>query len=378
MKILIVSQYFVSKDTQGRIYVPGGTERYAYGLAKQLQEDGYKVKVLSTTMDKDKIGWDMLDGISVYSFKLPNRFYRFFFDLLSFANTIKAIKKFNPDIVHVISVGYRFAIGAIVASKILMKKTLSSITLIPHKEGRKPLPVFLDFFIFSKIIKWCDVIISLSRETKEVLIKETHHKKIGVIPSFITGNYFRKMEKNPNSILFVGRLEVAHKGTDFLIKALYYVKDRIPSVKLYIVGKGSSLNCLKELVSDYKLGDNVIFCDYVPEKQLMDMYSQSEILAMPSLMEGVPMVLLEAMSAGLPIVAFDIDCIAEVLENGKYGLLVKKGDVEGLADQLIKLLNNDELREHYSKMSLERSKGYRRANVVREIEKVYSEFVVGL
>ena len=377
MKILIVSQWFVSKDLSGGIYVPGGTERYAYGLAKQLQEDGCKVNALSTTRDKDKIGWDMLEGISVYSFKEPNRFYSYFIDFLSFINTLKAIKKFNPDIVHVVSVGYRFAVGAIAASKILRKKTLCSVTLIPHKEGRKRLPLFLDFFIYSKIIKWSDVIISLSKETKEVLIRETHHKKIVVIPSFLTGNYFREIEKNPNSILFVGRLEIAHKGTDFLIKALYYVKDGISSIKLYIVGKGSSLNYLKELVSDYKLEDNVIFCDYVPEKQLMDMYSQSEILAMPSLREGMPMVLLEAMSAGLPIVAFDIDCIAEALDDGKYGILVKTGDVEGLANQIITLLNNDELREYYSKMSLERSKKYTQVEVVRSIEKVYLNLCYG-
>ena len=375
MRIFIVSVCFVSIDSLGRIYVPGGTERYTYALTKQLQEDGYKVKVLSTTMDKDKIGWDVIDEVSVYRFKEPNRFYGYFVDFLSFANTLKAIKKFNPDIVHVVSCGYRFAVGAIAASKILRKKTLYTITLIPHKEGRKRLPFLLDYFIFSKIIKWSDVIISLSKEMKEVLIKETHHKKIVVIPSFFTRDYFRKIEKNPNSILFVGRLEVAHKGTDLLIKALYYVKDKIPTIKLYIVGNGSSSNYLKELVTEYGLEDNVIFCSYVNENQLAEMYSKTEILAMPSLREGMPMVLLEAMSAGLPVVAFDIDCIAEALENGKYGILVKKGDVEGLADQIIKLLKNDELREHYSKMSLERSKKYTLANVVRDIEDVYSELI---
>ena len=371
MKILIVSHCFVSKDSNGKIHVPGGTERYVYGLAKQLQKDGYRVKVLSTTMDKDKIGCVALDGVSVYSFKMPNRFYGYFIDFLSFVNTLKSIKKFNPDIVHIVSVRYRFAVGAIAASNILRKKTIYTITLIPHKEGRKRLPFLLDYFIFSKIIKWSNVIISLSKETKEVLIKETHHKKIVVIPSFFTGNYFRKKEKNPNSILFVGRLEVAHKGTDFLIKALYYVKDKIPAIKLYIVGEGSSLNYLKELVSEHGLEDNIIFRGYVNENQLTEMYSRSEVLAMPSLREGMPMVLIEAMSAGLPIVAFDIDCIAEALENGKYGILVKKGDVEGLADQIIKLLKDDELRAYYSKMSLERSKKYTQVEVVRSIEKVY-------
>ncbi len=377
MKILIVSQWFVSKDSQGRIHVPGGTERYTYGLAKQLHEDGYKVKVLTTTMEKDKIGWDALDGLSVYRFKVLNRFYGYFIDFFSFVNTLKAIRIFNPGIVHVVSVRYRFAVGAIAASKIMGKKMIYTITLIPHKEGRNRLSFILDHFIFSKIIKWCDVIISLSKETKESLIKEIRHNKVVTIPSFFTGNYFRKIEKNPNSILFVGRLEVAHKGTDFLLKALYYVREEIPTVKLYIVGTGNSLNYLKKLVYEYGLGYNVIFCGYVPENKLIEMYSRSEILVMPSLREGMPMVLLEAMSAGLPVVAFDIGCIAEALENGKYGILVKKGDVEGLADQIIKLLKNDRLREYYSKMGLERSKRYTLANVVREIEEVYSNLCYG-
>lgn len=371
MKILIVSQWFVSKDSQGQIHVPGGTERYAYGLAKQLQEDGYKVKVLSTTMDKYNIVRGTLDGVSVYSFKAPNRFYGHFIDFLSFLYTLKAIKMVNPDVVNIVSVRYRFAAGAIAASKILRKKTVYTITLIPHKEGRKRLPILSDHLIFTKIIKWSDIIISLSKEMKDVLTKEIHHKKILVIPSFLTRNYFRRVEKNPNAILFVGRLEVAHKGTDLLIKALYHVRDKIPSVKLYIVGEGSSSHYLKELVAEYGLEDNVIFCGYVTEKQLIEMYSRSELLAMPSHREGMPMVLLEAMSAGLPIVAFDIDCIAEALDGGMYGILVKKGDVEGLAEQIITLLKNNELRAYYTKKSLERSKKYTQVDVVRSIEKVY-------
>ena len=373
-KILIVGQWFVSED-DGKIVIPGGTERYVHGLAKQLQDDGYEVMVLSATTNKDEIGEWILDGIDVCKFKMPNRFYGHFADILAFVNTLKSIKKFNPDIVHIISVKYRFGAGAVAAAKVMGKKTVYTITLIPLKEGRNRLPLLLDHFIFSKMIKWSDVIISLSKEMKEFVLQDIRHTNMVTIPSFFTGNYRREREKRRDSLLFVGRLAIAHKGTDFLIKALRRVKKEIPTVKLHIVGEGDSLQYLEEIVSEYGLENNVIFHGHIDESELINMYSSSEILVMPSLMEGMPMVLLEAMSAGLPVVAFDIECIAEALDNGKYGMLVKKGDVKRLADQIVRLMKDDGLKKHYSEMSLERSNMYTQAEVVRRIEEVYSELV---
>lgn len=377
MKILIVGQWFVSKDSHGMIYVPGGTERYAYGLAKQLQEDGYKVKVLSTIMDKDKIGWDVLDGVSVYRFKMPNRFYGYFIDFLSFVNTLKLIKKFDPDIVHVISTRFRFDIGAVVASKIMKKKTVTTITTLPHEEGRGWLPILFDNFVSTKIIKRVDVIIALSNEMKEILKSKIHPKKMVIIPNPPVKSYYKKMAKEHNSVLFVGRLEIATKGVDLLIKALHYVQMEVPDVKLHICGTGDEkvLDCLLGLVSRYKLQKNILFCGHLNDDALADKYSSCEILVMPSFREGMPLVLIEAMSAGLPIVAFDIGCIAEALDDGKFGILVKKGEVKDLADQIIRLLKNDELKGYYSKKSMERSKKYMQAEVMRNIEKVYSDLM---
>jgi glycosyltransferase involved in cell wall biosynthesis len=370
-KILIVGQWFVSED-DGKIVIPGGTERYVHGLAKQLQDDGYEVMVLSATTNKDEIGEWILDGIDVCKFKMPNRFYGHFADILAFVNTLKLIKKFNPDIVHVISVKYRFGAGAVAAAKVMGKKTVYTITLIPLKEGRNRLPLLLDHFIFSKMIKWSDVIISLSKEMKEFVLQDIRHAKMVIIPSFFTGNYRREREKRRNSLLFVGRLVIAHKGTDFLIKALRRVKKEIPTVKLHIVGEGDSLQYLEEIVSEYGLEKNVIFHGHIDESELIDMYSSSEILVMPSLMEGMPMVLLEAMSAGLPIIAFDIEPCVEALDGGKYGILVKTGDVKSLAQRIIELLKNGGQRAHYSRMSMKRSEDYLQETVVRRIEEVYS------
>ena len=371
MKILIVSQWFASLDTQSGIYTPGGTERYAYDLAKQLQDDGYKVKVLSATMDKDEIGWDVLDRISVYRFKEPNRFYRYFIDFLSFANTLKAIKKFNPDIVHVVSCRYRFSFGALSAAKIMRKKTVYSAALPPKLHTSKLLLKIFNFFA-SKLIGKVNIIISPSMEVKNILSQQINPKKIIVIPNFITTSHYKKTARERNSILFVGRLEVKQKGVDLLIHALHYAQKEIPDVNLYIIGQGDSLGYLKNLTAELELGENIIFLGYVDENELTDMYSKCEIFVFPSLYESFGIVIIEAMSAGLPIVSYDLDCVSETLEDGKYGILVKKGGIKELADEIIRLLKDEELRKHYSKMSMERSKSYTQVEVVRSIEKVYS------
>jgi len=370
MKVLLVSQWFASQDSQGRICVPGGTERFAYGLAKQLQEDGYEVKVISTTTNKDEIGWDVLDGISLYSFKGPKRFYGYFIDFFSFANTFKSIKKFNPDIVHVVSCGYRFATGVVVASKVLRKKTVYSAALPPMLHAPKLLLKFYNF-LASKLIGRVDVIISPSIEVRGILAYQINPQKIVVIPNFTTKSYYKNCMKEKNSILFVGRLEIKQKGIDLLLHSLCYVREEISDVNLYIIGQGNSRSYLEDLTEELKLRENVKFLGYVDEDELADMYSKCEIFVLPSLYESFGIVIIEAMSAGLPVISNDLDCVSEILENGKYGILVKIGDIKGFADQLIRLLKDEELKNYYSRMSLERSKKYTQVETVKNVETIY-------
>jgi glycosyltransferase involved in cell wall biosynthesis len=378
-KILIVGQWFVSEDA-GKIIIPGGTERYVYGLAKQLQDDGYDVMVLAATTNKGKTGFNVLDGLSVYTFKVTEKLYGYTVDILSFIYTLKFIRRFDPDVVHVIASRYRFAVGAIAAAKIMKVGTVYTRTTLPHSEGRRRLPVLLDDWVFTKIIKRVDVIISLSMEMSEILTQQFNPHKMVIIPNPPVANYYKKMAKERNSILFVGRLEIATKGIDLLIKALHHVQMEIPDVKLHVCGRSddSSLNYLLKLVSKYKLEKNILFHGHLGDDELVDKYSSSEVIVLPSLKEGaVSYVLTEAMSAGLPIITFDIGPNIEALDGGKYGILVKRGDVKSLADKIVELLRNEAQRIYYSRMSLERSKKYLQERVVRRIEEVYSDLLEG-
>lgn len=369
MKILIVSQWFVLKHSN-KICVPGGTERYSYGLAKQLQKDGYQVMVLSTATNRNEVGFEVLDGINTYKFKEPNKFYGYIIDFLSFLNTLKTIKKFNPDIIHVVSCRYRFGFGAITAAKVMRKRTVYTAELPPTLQTSNLLLRFFNFFA-SKLIERIDVIISPSTEVKDILAHQINPKKILVIPNFITRSYYKKSAKERNSILFVGRLDIKQKGVDSLIHALHYVQKEIPDVKLHVCGNGYSQDYLKKLVRVYGLEKNIIFHGHLDDEELTNMYSKCGIFVFPSLYESFGIVVTEAMSAGLPIVSYNLDCVSEILDGGKYGILVKKGEIKGLADKIIRLLKDDELREHYSRMSLERSKRYTQVEVVRNIEKMY-------
>lgn len=376
-RILIVGQWFVSKD-DGKIVIPGGTERYVYGLVKQLQDDGYDVMVLSATTNSCEVGFDTLEGLSAYTFKVTEKFYGYTVDILSFIHTLKFIRRFDPDVVHVIAARYRFAVGAIAAAKIMNVRTVYTRTTLPHSEGRRRLPVLIDDWAVTRIIRRVDVIISLSTEMSEILTPQINPRKMVIIPNPPVANYYKKIAKERNSILFVGRLELATKGIDLLIKALHYIQMEIPDVKLHVCGRSddSSLDYLLELVSKYRLEKNILFHGHLSDDELVDKYSSSEVIVLPYLAGGAASyVLIEAMSAGLPVIAYDLDCFCEALDSGEFGVLVRKGDVKGLADQTIRLLKDAKLREHYSNRSLERSKEYSQETIVRRIEKLYSDLI---
>ena len=367
MKILLVGQNCVSKK-DGKIVIPGGTERYIYGLAKQLQIDNYDVKVLASTFDRNEVGVHNLEGIDTYRFYVPFKFNRYIADTSTFYYTLKFVKKFNPDIVHVITPRYRFSVGAVAAAKIANIKTVYTRTTLPHNENRKKIPIFVDNFLSTNILKFADVTISLSNEMREIM--GNCGKKIEMIPSFITRSYSSNVEKCPNHILYVGRLD-RFKGIEDLIESLSYVKEDVPNIKLSIVGKGEYLNDFRSLVSDKNLNENVIFEGYLYDDELISVYSRSEAFIFPSYREGMPMAVIEAMSAGLPIIASNIEPCIELLEDGKCGILVKKGDKKDLADQIVRLVKDDVLKAHYAKMSLEKSKYYSQERVVRQIEDIY-------
>lgn len=181
-------------------------------------------------------------------------------------------------------------------------------------------------------------IIAVSTTTAASLINDYGIKKeiVEVIPDGVNTELFRRQkgQKEPGSILFVGRL-CDRKGLPFLIDAIGTIHNKLPTVKLYIVGEGPLRDLLEARVGELGISDNVTFIGKVTEQELVDWYNRMEVLVLPSLFEGFGMVCLEAMACGTPVIATDSPGIVDVVKNEWPCALVPPGDSEKLASALI-------------------------------------------
>jgi glycosyltransferase involved in cell wall biosynthesis len=174
--------------------------------------------------------------------------------------------------------------------------------------------------------KHSDITISLGGKLTDILIREAKIKssKIKTVPNAVDPGYIKNSKKNtdkiPNSFLFVGRLSY-NKGVDLLIKAFNKNKD----VKLFIIGGGPEKNSLEKLI----INPNITLLGKVSEKDLIDWYNNVECFIFPSLGEGMPSVILEAMASRLPIIATDIGAVSTMV-NSNNGYLIKPGSIEAI------------------------------------------------
>lgn len=169
-----------------------------------------------------------------------------------------------------------------------------------------------------------------------------------------------------------------YKGLEYLIEAFAGVKKKAPNVKLYIVGDhciGENLNFRDKL--EYKIGensldDNVVFTGW--RADALEILSLMDIYVLPSLSEGVPRSIVEAMMLGKPVVATRVGGIPEIVKNGETGLIIDPEDKEGLANAILELAKNKGLREKFGEKAEIVAVGeFSIKDNVAGLEEVYSE-----
>lgn len=158
-------------------------------------------------------------------------------------------------------------------------------------------------------------------------------------------------------LLFVG-VCAEHKGIIYLIKAMNILKDL--NIKLNVVGKYSAKDPyyrkMQKYIDRHNLRDRIEFHGFIEREQLAGLYRQSAIYVHPSLMEGYGMVLAEAMSFGLPIVASRVGAIPELIDDGVNGILVRSKDSKELAEAIRKLCEDNTIRMPMGKENYNRIK----------------------
>jgi glycosyltransferase involved in cell wall biosynthesis len=208
------------------------------------------------------------------------------------------------------------------------------------------------------------------------LLKPT--TQIYFVPNAIDESFFNLPDiSTGQTILFAGRV-IQRKRPLELVQAFAKIAHQAPSAQLRIAGEYRSEAAygdeVHRFIQQAGLSDRVHLLGPLPEEAVLNEFAACDLLALPSAQETTPMVIAQAMAAGKPIVATPVGGVAEMVNHGQTGLLVKVGDVDGLAEALSQLLNDPALRRFMGQVGRQFAvENYRAESVARQTYGVYRQ-----
>ena len=382
MKISYFITHFPYKNkTINERYSVGGAEAVVYNLASFLAQKGHKISIFTTSANS-KSEIEECNGVTVYRYRTNIRVASGKFSL----GLLKNIVKYPADLVHVhISVPIGDIAGWLCARRNKKPLVVTSHLDMGSYSGIicKPFD-YLYYKLADKILSDADVIITPSEHYANEDLLRKYKEKVNVISNGINIRDFDikyskdecrdkiGLSANEEVMLFVGNLE-SRKGLDILIKAMHKIVKNTQDTKLVLIGIGSMKNGLKSLAEKLGIIEHIKFAGFVDESEKVSYYKSADIFVLPSLYEVFGIVNLEAMACGVPIVASNVGGIPDVVKDGENGLLVPPSNSEALADAIIYLLENEDVREKMGNNGREKIKDYSWGRIANETEKVYDE-----
>ena len=198
---------------------------------------------------------------------------------------------------------------------------------------------------------------------------------IEVIPNaakFIGNTYSDVLR---HRVIAVGRMDY-QKGFDRLICAWEIIQqhEQFKDWHLDIFGQGEWRDMLQQMIDERGLGASVAL--NAPTKSIGREYADSAMLVMSSNYEGFPMVMIEAMACGLPVVSFDFKCgPKDIINNNENGILVHNGDIQGLADAMMRLMEDENLRKRMSEEAKKVVDTYSEETVMKQWTKLFESLI---
>lgn len=314
---------------------------YIVHLANMLSKKGDVLLILPKRANIEDLNHK---NIKLYQIEHPP--YIFYpsgiFDVL---NTIKKIKEYNPDIIH-----FQVTVGLFLP---LMLQFIRKYNLIATFHDVKP-HVGEESLLYRLVMyfsrRYSDQIIVHGQKLKEQMNEEYNisKDKINVVP---IGAYevelFKKFEKKDikeegNLVLFFGRIH-RYKGLDYLIDAEPIITKALVGVKIIIAGTGESFKKYEDLMINR---DNfIVYNDLISYKDGAKLFQKASIVVLPYVEASQSGVIPIAYGFKKPVIATDVGALSEIVENGKTGLIVPPKDSKVLAESIIKLLRNNDLRK---------------------------------
>ncbi|MCM8818733.1 MAG: glycosyltransferase [Candidatus Omnitrophica bacterium] len=323
----------------------GGTEKMILTIAKHLDKNIFQI-VFFCIKGKGKFTEKIKqEGFKVYVFNFKKNPF-------SFITLFLYLKKEKLDILQTF-----LFVGNIIGriyGRILRIKVISS------QRSTEPWRKWYHWFLEKITKNFASLIISNSYSAKEILVRKGRIKrnKIKVIPNGI--EIPEKIERNivKKDVVIVGTVGNLRKakGHIYLIKSAKVVVEKFKNIRFYIVGEGELKNVIFDTIKKEKLQDYFILTGFV--ENVSEYLKIFDIFVLPSLWEGCPVSLLEAMGYELPCIATDVGDIPYIIENGKDGFIFKKGDYKKMAEIIIRLIEDENLRKEIGQKARRKIKKY--------------------
>ncbi|MDD5178570.1 MAG: glycosyltransferase family 4 protein [Candidatus Nanoarchaeia archaeon] len=349
----------------------GGVEQVMQELAERQSKEGHEVHVFCCDSDKTKRiekKEETINGVHVHRLK-----YWFKLSIFTYiwpTLLLRLLKEKKFDVYHSHVSGHLYILLTGIASRIKKGKHIHTTHCPWTDSSFRPnilkIPLWInDKFLNKLSFKMIDRVISITPwEVDTFLKKYTKEEKIKVIPNGMDKILFKKIipnnfKKNNNIkgklVLFFGRLNPT-KGPEILAKAAIEITKERKDISFVWVGpdEGKAKE-VEELIKPYK---NMKYLGPIRGRDKILIFQAADVYALPSYREGLPLTLFEAMAAGLPLVVSPVNGVSYEVKDPDNGYFVNYGDVKGLKEKILKVLDNPEIAKKMSKNNIEKSRNY--------------------
>ena len=365
-----------------------GAARFAERLATGLVGRGHEVHVVAPS----PIGAAMCevrDGVTVHGVR-SRRYYKhagfqFCLPWEAFPDTAALIDAIDPDVVHsnahmvvgrgIVKAAHRSG-RPLVATNHLMPENLVAYAPIPRVLRRVYFE--LAWRDLGRIFGKADVVTAPTPRAVELLVRRAGLREAFPVSCGIDLERYHGVQRTScdvPTVLFVGRLD-QEKRVDELIRAFAALPAGLPG-RLEVVGEGARRGEWTALAASLGVADRVRFRGFVSEQELLEAYAAADLFCMPGVAELQSLVTLEAMAAGLPVVAADAMALPHLVRPGRNGWLYTPGDVPELATRIAALLGDPATRRRMGAASREIVAAHAIDATLSRFEDIYEQVVVG-
>jgi len=345
----------------------GGAENLLLSYLKNLDKKKYSFYVCCLRDKPDDLSDEISEYAQIINLKMKSKF-----NPMVLFHLLKVIKRIQPEIIHTHLFQPRIYTTF---AHLLYRRGV----LITHKHSIvNPRKHHIFMLLEIATILLNKKVIAISESVKQSLCKYEFipKRKIIVLTNSIDYQKFNVLFKQrtypiEKSIVIgtVGRIERV-KGINYLLMAMEIILKEYLNAKLEIVGEGSELEELKLLAKKLDISNSVIFFGKLANP--IPNYRRMDVFVLPSLLEGFGIVLLEAMAAGIPIVATNVHGIKEVVVDGKSGILVPPKNPEAIAKAVKRIIEDPQLHKDLVEEGFNRARLFDIQEHLLKLENLYN------